>query len=237
MAVPTKEILVVDDEPAIREGLRALLESEGYAVRTAGDGEEALRLYRDRRPDLLLLDVMMPRLNGYAVCAEVRRHDPDIPILFLTAKDAELDELRGFSIGADDYMSKTSAEAVKLARIAAALRRGPSSSIPSSFKFGGCRIDTVEMRIILPDGSFNEISPREVEILRCFFVHAGEVLSRDFLITHFWGRDFEGGDAVLTVALHRLREKLGDDASLIKTVSRQGYRFEGVLTQASRKML
>ena len=224
---PTKEILVVDDEPAIRDGLCALLESEGYAVRTAGGGEEALSLFRLKRPDLILLDVMMPRLNGYAVCAEVRRIDADIPILFLTAKDAETDELRGLSIGADDYISKTAAEAVKLARIAAALRRSANDPALPPFDFGNCRVDVSEMRVTLPDGSSAEVTQREVAILRCFLAHPREIISRDFLITHFWGKDFDGGDAALTVAIHRLREKMGGDSALIKTVPRQGYRFDG----------
>ena len=219
------EILVADDEPAIRDGLCALLESEGSLVSAAADGPEALRLWRERRPSLILLDVMMPRLNGYAVCAEVRREDPSVPILFLTAKDGEADELRGLSTGADDYISKTAPESVKLARIAAALRRVKSAPPPVAFDFGACRVDASRMIISLPDGSSHEISPREVEMLRCFLAHPGEVLSRDFLLTRFWGVDFDGGDAALTVAIHRLREKLGLDARLVETVSRQGYRL------------
>ena len=220
------DILIAEDEPAIRDGLAALLESEGYSVRAAADGDEALRLYRERRPDLLLLDVMMPRLNGYAVCTEIRRTDPDVPIVFLTAKDGEVDELRGLSIGADDYISKTATEAVMLARIAAALRRAQASTASAVFDFGPCRVDAVQMRLFAADGTRSELSPREVAILRHFATHPGEVLSRDFLITRFWGVDFDGGDAALTVALHRIRAKLGGSAHLIETVARQGYRFD-----------
>ena len=117
------EILVAEDESAIREGLCALLESEGYTVRAAVDGEDALRLFRECRPDLVLLDVMMPKKNGYAVCSEIRSSDQDVPILFLTAKDGDSDELRGLTLGADDYISKTSSQPVLLARIAAVLNR------------------------------------------------------------------------------------------------------------------
>ncbi len=221
-----REILVVDDEPDIRDGLCALLESEGYRVRSAADGVEALRLCRERRPDLLLLDVMMPRLGGYAVCEAVRREAPDIPVVFLTAKDAEVDELMGRSAGADDYIPKTAAQPIKLARIAAVLRRSALASSTADFMFGRCRVDSAQMRIFPSDGSVCDISPRELAILRFFRDRPGEVASRDFLLTRFWGIDFEGGDSALTVALHRLRGKLGPDASPLKTVSRQGYRFE-----------
>lgn len=219
------DIIVADDEPAIREGLSALLESEGYSVRTAADGKEAVRLHGERRPDLVLLDVMMPHTNGFAACVEIRRADQDVPVIFLTAKDGEMDELRGLSVGADDYISKTASEAVMLARIAAVLRRTRAASSPASFAFGPCRVDAAQMRIFSPDGSGEDISPREVAILRFFASHPGEVLSRDFLLTRFWGMDFDGGDAALTVALHRLRAKLGPSSHIIETVARQGYRM------------
>jgi len=216
------DIVVADDEPSVLEGLCVLLESEGYSVRAARDGEEALRLCRERRPDLILLDAAMPRMSGYAVCAEIRRTDPDVPILFLTARDGEADELRGLAAGADDYISKTAAEAIKLARIAAALRRaGPGVS----FRFGSCRVDAAQMRIIPQDAPERDITPRELAMLRLLASRPGEVFSRDFLLTRLWGTGFDGGDAALSVAVHRLREKLGEDARLIETVSRQGYRL------------
>ena len=220
------EILVADDEPAILEGVKALLESEGYLVRTARDGEEALRMCRERLPDLLLLDVMMPRLGGYAVCREVRRDDANLPIIFLTARDADADELLGLSSGADGYIPKAAAQAVMLARIAAALRRARPVADPAVFEFGSCRVNAAQMRIFPPDGASHEVTPREVAMLRFFLSRPGEVVSRDSLLTRFWGLDFDGGDAVLTVALHRLRGKLGADARLIRTVPRQGYRYE-----------
>lgn len=221
-----QEVLVADDERDIREGICALLESEGYRVRSAADGEDALRACRERKPDLLLLDVMMPKMNGYRVCGEIRREYPDLPVIFLTARDADTDELRGLSAGADDYIPKTAAQQIKLARIAAVLRRSASAALPASFMFGRCRVDVSAMRIYPPGGDAHDISARELAILRFFSGCPGEAVSRDFLLTRFWGADFEGGDSALTVAMHRLRGKLGTDSPRLKTVSRQGYRFE-----------
>ncbi len=226
-AQTSPEILVADDEQSIREGLGALLESEGYRVRMASDGVEALRMCEERRPDLLLLDVMMPCLGGYAVCERLRRSDASLPIVFLTAKDSDVDELRGLSAGADDYIPKTAPEAIKLARIAAVLRRAAYAA-PVSFMFGSRRVDAAQMRIVAQDGSSCDVSQRELAILRFLISHPGEVFSRDFLLTKFWGVDFDGGDSALTVALHRLREKLGGDATLLETVARQGYRYSPV---------
>lgn len=221
------EILVAEDESAIREGLVALLESEGYTVRAAVDGEEALLLFREHRPDLVLLDVMMPKKNGYAVCSEIRSSDQDVPILFLTAKDGDSDELRGLTLGADDYISKTSSQPVLLARIAAVLNRiqrtGDSSM--GDFDFAGCHVDVARFRLELPDGESVELTLREIEILRYLGSHPDEILSRDFLLTRFWGMDFDGNESTLSTAIRRLREKLGSMGARIESVYGCGYRF------------
>lgn len=224
--VAPAEILLAEDEAAIREGLAALLESEGYAVRAVADGVAALQAFRARRPDLLVLDAMMPRKSGYAVCAEIRADDTRVPILFLTAKDAAADELRGFSLGADDYVAKTASEPVLLARIARALARARmSGAAPAdTFDFGCWRVDALCCRLIGRDGATAELSLRELEMLRCFSRNSGEILSRDFLLTRFWGVDFEGEENTLSVAVARLREKLGPSGRLIETVWGKGYR-------------
>jgi len=129
----------------------------------------------------------MPNLGGYAVCEEIRRADQDLPIVFLTAKDSDVDELRGLSSGADDYIPKTAAQQIKLARIAAVLRRAGAASPPAAFMFGRCRVDAAQMRMSPPDGSECDLSPRELAIMRYFRDHPGEVVSRDFLLTRFWG--------------------------------------------------
>ena len=131
-------VLVADDESAIREGLAALLQSEGFDVVTAVDGVEALARFRERRPHLVLLDVMMPRMNGYCACAEIRRLDSAVPVIFLTAKNGEAEELRGLTCGADDYVSKTASQQILLARVASVLKRaGPcGGDCPHSGKSG-----------------------------------------------------------------------------------------------------
>lgn len=221
------EILVAEDESAIREGLCALLESEGYTVHAAVDGEDALRLFRECRPDLVLLDVMMPKKNGYAVCSEIRSSDQDVPILFLTAKDGDSDELRGLTLGADDYISKTSSQPVLLARIAAVLNRvrrtGDSST--GDFDFADWHVDVARFRLESPAGESVELTLREIEILRYLASHPDEILSRDFLLTRFWGVNFDGNESTLSTAIRRLREKLGDAGVRIESVYGSGYRY------------
>ena len=224
-----KEILLAEDEGAIREGLVTLFESEGYGVRAAADGESALRLFRARYPDLVLLDVMMPKMNGYAVCQEIRGLNRDVPVLFLTARDSDAEELRGLLLGADDYISKTASMPVLLARVAAVLARAQRAADPmiGDFDFLGCCVDSSRQCLRRPDGSTVELALREVEMLRYFVQHPNEVLSRDFLFTRFWGRNFVGEDATLSVAISRLREKLGPLSSHIETIYGDGYRFVG----------
>lgn len=221
------EILIAEDESAIREGLCALLESEGYSVRAAVDGEEALHLFREHRPDLVLLDVMMPKKNGYAVCSGIRSSDQVVPILFLTAKDGDSDELRGLTLGADDYISKTSSQPVLLARIAAVLNRArrTGDSSTGDFDFAGCHVDVARFRLESPAGERVELTLREIEVLRYLGSHPDEILSRDFLLTRFWGVNFDGNESTLSTAIRRLREKLGDVGRQIESVYGYGYRF------------
>ncbi len=220
-------ILLAEDEDAVREGIVCLLESEGYEVVAAANGTEALALYRARRPHLLLLDVMMPGLSGYDVCAQVRAFDPVIPILFLTAKDAPQDEVCGLNVGADDYISKTAPEPVKLARIAAALRRAAEAEEEAGhiFPFGRGRVDGVNAWWFSAGGARVSLSVREVEMLRLFARHPGEVFSHDYLFMRFWGGDFNGSESTLPTSLHRLREKLGEDGAFLHTASGKGYYY------------
>lgn len=230
------EILVVEDADAIREGLALLLEGEGYAVRTAPDGEAALAAFRERRPSIVLLDVMMPGVNGYAVCREIRKADDSTPVIFLTARDGDADELRGMEAGADDYVPKTASESVLLAHIAAAARRlerrvsradGDGTASDDGFAFGEWKVDALGCRLLSADGEQVELTLKEVEVLRWFRTHPDEVFSRDFLVTRFWGLDFDGDDSALTTALSRLRDKLGRSGAMIETVYGRGYRFAG----------
>ena len=222
------EILVAEDEKGIREGLAELLECEGYGVRQAADGVEALECYRRRRPDLILLDIVMPRKNGLAVCSEIRSQDRELPILFLTARAGEADIVSGFARGADDYMSKTIPSSEKLARIAAVLRRSRwnPSDADSTFLFGGWVVNGVTLEMDRVSGEKVRLTLREVEMLRYFHTHRGEVISRDNLITRFWGLAFDGNEKTLSVAISRLREKLGPAGSCIRTITGAGYSFD-----------
>ena len=215
------DILLADDERALRVFLREALERRGFSVRCAPDGVRALAMYRARRPDLLLLDVMMPGMGGYAVCEAVRREDAETPVLFLTALDSEADELRGLGAGADAYVSKTVSEEVLVARIAAALRRGGKS--PAGFDFGEWRVDPLRMSMRNLRGETVALGEREVLLLRVFAGHPGEVFSGDALLTRYFGG---GGDAALRVAISRLRAKLGAAGADIRSVHGVGYAYD-----------
>lgn len=217
------DIILADDDRVVLRSLSALLARHGYLVRTARNGEEALRLYREQRPDLMLLDVMMPKGNGYGICETVRRTDVDTPVLFLTALDSDADELRGLGVGADAYISKTVSDDVLLARIAAAIRRRHYDEPTGDFDFADWHIEPAKLTMRRKAGSSVPLGEREVAILRWFAMHPGEVFSRDFLFTRFWGADFEGCDSTLSIAILRLREKLGSSAAKLQSVRGSGY--------------
>ena len=216
------EILLADDERVVRNALCGLLEDSGYVVRCASDGERALALYRERRPDLVLLDVMMPRLGGYAVCEAIRREDLETPVVFLTALDSDEHELRGLGVGADAYIAKSVSKAVMLARIAAALRRSEASPA-AAFDFNEWRIDPAKMSMYGKSGEAVRLGDREIAILRMLASHPGEVMGRDMLLTRFFEPD--AGETALTVAISRLRDKLGAAGASIKSVRGAGYAY------------
>lgn len=222
------EILLAEDNQAIREALVILLESEGYTVRAAEDGMAAMDLYYARRPDLILLDVTMPKRSGYAVCEAIRKADSMTPILFLTAKDGDMDELRGLSLGADDYISKTASEPILLARIASAARRVPprEDEKPGVFKLGSSVIDGNNSKVTNPSGRQFDLTTKELRMVQLFAENLDELLTRDYLITQVWGMEWDGNESSLTVGVSRLREKLGTDGTRIQTIYGQGYRFK-----------
>lgn len=217
------EILIADDERVLREGLKAMLLGEGHAVRTARDGEDALRKISERAPDLVLLDVMMPKMNGYDVCGTIRQTDVETPILFLTALDSDVDELKGLGVGADDYISKTASNEILLARIAAAVRRHRHEEPTGDFDFADWRVEPARQSMRLGAGDAVALREREVALLRWFAGHPGEVFTRDFLFAKFWGVSFDGNDSTLSIAILRLREKLGESAAGLKAVRGTGY--------------
>ena len=218
-------VILAEDERLIRQSLVGLLEANGYDVRAGKDGEEALRLYRERRPDLMLLDVMMPKRSGYEVCEAVRSADAETPILFLTALDSDVDELKGLGVGADDYISKTTSNEILLARIAAAVRRHRHEEPTGDFDFADWHVEPTRQSMRRGTGEAVSLREREVALLRWFVGHPGEVFSRDFLFTKFWGASFDGSDSTLSIAILRLREKLGESAAGLQTIRGTGYAW------------
>ena len=223
------EILVVDDERVLREGLKANLAGEGFAVRTARDGEDALRKIAERRPDLVLLDVMMPKMNGFRVCEEIRRTDTLLPIVFLTAKDSEADQVRGIGLGADDYISKDAGEPVLLARINRALARAATFGAPMAerkghpIRLGKLHVDLNSLSAVGPGGEIIRLSKTEVDILKILDSDRGRFFTLDRIISELRGRGFACEDSLVYVNISRLRRKLGPVGELISCNRSAGY--------------
>lgn len=229
------EILVADDDESIRESLRDLLESEGYAVRTASDGVAALAAYAAKRPDLLLLDVMMPRRSGYDVCREIRKTDARLPIVMLTAKVEEVDEVLGLERGATDYVTKPFGIQALLARVAAHLRQvdayaaaaAPEPDPPAAvFAFGTHRVDAERYMLVDRRGRETPLTRREIGVLRYLAERPGKVANRLDLWEEFWPDDVKT-PRVVDMMILGLRKKLGADGARIEAVREVGYRFIG----------
>ncbi|MEA2637539.1 MAG: two-component system, OmpR family, response regulator RegX3 [Chloroflexota bacterium] len=228
-----KRILLVEDEDAIRETLRYNLAREGYVVIEATTGTDALIMARAERPDLILLDVMLPELSGLEVC-RVLRQESSTPILMLTAKGTEVDKVVGLQLGADDYVTKPFSFNELLARVTALLRRSEMSGRPSGppevDEFGGFRIDRAARTIHL-EGSELRLSPKEFDLLSLLLRNSGRVLSRQTIIAAVWGNRFYGDPKTVDVHVRWLREKFEPFAQLpfrITTVFGVGYRLDRI---------
>ena len=223
------DILFAEDDADVRKWVAIALESEGYAVRTVEDGEAALAACATKRPDVLILDVMMPKRDGLSVCSEIRRTDPELPILMLTARNTERDKVTGLGAGADDYMTKPFGMEELFARIAALLRRArllPRKTKGSpSFRIGQHEIDGVRLVIRASNGSETPLAAREYELVKLLAEHRGEVLRRDQILDEIWGVTFYGNTRTLDQHIALVRRKLGDDAVLLETIRNVGYRL------------
>ncbi len=221
-----REILIAEDERVIRKAVKTILEGAGYLVREASDGLDALTQVREKRPDLILLDIMMPLMDGRTACEEIRKFDPDLPIVFLTALDSPDDEIKGLKSGGDDYISKTSREDILLARVAASLRRSQSDKTSGCFRFGNWTVDPAGLFMTL-DGTSKKtfVSDRELALLRAFYNHPNEIFSRDYLAHALTVGNEDLSDETLTMLIVRLRAKLEDDGRLIRTVRGAGYEY------------
>ena len=221
-------VLVVEDDPTLRLGLTKTLRSEGFKVEVAKTGPEGLSAALALRPDLVLLDVMLPGLNGFEICEELRRHDVDLPVVMVTAKGEEQDWVRGLRLGADDYIVKPFGVAELLARVDAALRRRRLSARETAVvAFGLVRAD-FQAHVVTRAGAPVEMTAQEIKLLRYFVQHEGVLLPRQRILDAVWGSDYFGTDRTVDNFVNRLRTKLEADPKApqhIVTLRGAGYRF------------
>ena len=217
-------VLLVEDEARIRDIVRDYFAAHGMACDLARDAEEALDLLRNHDYDAILLDILMPRLDGFQVCAAVRRKSR-VPILFLTALGSETDVLRGYALGCDDYVTKPFSLAVLLAKTRALIRRSRGGGEEGVLACGAIALDT-NSRSCTAGGRLVKLSPREYALLECLLRNRGQALSRAQLLDKVWGIDFEGDDRAVDVRIRSLRAALGEAGGQIKTVFKTGYRLE-----------
>jgi len=220
----TIKILVADDESAVCEVVKLYLEQEGFVVFTAEDGDRALEVETTQKPDLLLLDVMLPKISGWDLCQTITR---SVPIIFLTAKSAEVDKMTGFSLGADDYITKPFSPRELVARIKAVLRRsGLLQAKGSVLQFNELSIHTEAQKVECNE-QVTSLSPNEFELLVFLARHPQLLFSREQLLTNIWGYDFDGDDRTVDATIKRLRQKLNHaNFNYIHTVWGRGYKFE-----------
>jgi DNA-binding response OmpR family regulator len=224
-----RSILVVDDETNLRHTLAYALRQEGYEVLTAEDGEAALESFKANAPDLVILDLMLPKLDGLEVCRRIRRQS-DVPILMLTARDSELDRVVGLEIGADDYLVKPFSMRELVARVRAMLRRASRVAEPPTMEvidLEGLRLD-VPKRRVTADGREVALTAKEFDLLAYLAGRPGQVLTRDQIVAGVWGVDFSGDPRTVDTHVKTLRERLGDDADRprwLETVRGVGYRM------------
>jgi two-component system response regulator RegX3 len=224
-----KRILVVEDEPAIADSVRYGLSREGFECTVLADGARVVDFVRSWRPDLVLLDLMLPGIPGMDVCREIRRF-ASVPIVMLTAKDTEADKVLGLELGADDYVTKPFSMPELIARIRAVLRRGSAAQdeAPTSLVWGSIEMDT-ERHEVRVRGAVIDLPPKEFSLLEALMRRAGKLVTRDSLIAEVWGEDYVGDTRTLDVHVKRLRSKIEDDPRRprhLVTVRGLGYRFE-----------
>jgi len=218
-------VLVVEDEERLARSLARGLEADGFAVDVALDGTDGLWMARERPYDALVLDIMLPGINGYRICATLREEENWTPILMLTAKDGELDESEALDTGADDYLTKPFSHVVLVARLRALMRRGARER-PAVLVCGDLRLDPASRRCWRGEIEV-ALTPREMSVLEYLLRHVGEVLSKREILDHVWDDDFEGDPNIVEVYVRHLRRKLDEpfDRAMIETVRGSGYRL------------
>lgn len=224
MATDNIKILIVEDEASIREIVRLYLEKEGFTVYEAADGQAALHSDLTHQPDLIILDIMLPKLSGWDVCRELPRQ---VPVIFLTAKNEEPDKITGFNLGADDYITKPFSPRELVARVKAVLRRsGRLAEAGDILTFPGLVINPARLTVTA-GGKEQVLTPKEFELLLFLARHPKIVFSREQLLINVWGYDFEGDERTVDATIKRIRKKIDHDPyTYIQTVWGMGYKFE-----------
>jgi two-component system alkaline phosphatase synthesis response regulator PhoP len=229
MNMSNAKILVVDDELNIQELIKFNLKSKGYDVLVAGDGIKALKLAKEEKPDLILLDLMIPGIDGYDVCNEIRKNNSIsfIPIIMITAKGEEFDKVHGLELGADDYITKPFSVKELLARVKAVLRRTTIQVYEDIYSFGDIVVD-FEKHDVLKNKNKIELTYKEFELLSEFIKNKGRVMTRDYLLEKIWGYEYIGETRTVDVHIRHLRKKIEQDdkkPKYIETIRGIGYRF------------
>lgn len=219
------KILVVDDESRMRKLVKDFLEKQGYKVIEAGDGMEAMeRFYEDKDIALIILDVMMPRMDGWEVCRAIRK-ESKVPIIMLTARGSERDELQGFELGVDEYISKPFSPKILVARVSAILRRTGSGALEQVIRAGEIEIDKAA-HMVKVNGNTIDLSYKEFELLTYFVENQGIALSREKILNNVWDYDYFGDARTIDTHVKKLRSKLGEQGEYIRTIWGMGYKFE-----------
>lgn len=217
-----KKILIIEDEIDLIKVLKDTFEKENFQVFCAEDGEEGVEKFYEKNPDLILLDINMPKKNGWEVCKEVREQS-NIPIVMMTARDSEIDELKGLNIGADDYITKPFSLKVLVVKVKKILKIDEKSS----YKIDGVYFDFKSGELKIDDKDI-ELTRREIQFLEYVIKNKGIIFSREQLLNDVWGFDFEGDDRVVDTLVKRVRKKLGAYSDMIKTVRGMGYIFDEI---------
>ena len=221
-----KVVLVVDDEIRMRKLIKDFLKQKDYEILEAGDGEDALAIYNNRKNDIdiILLDVMMPKLDGWSVLRQIRQDDKDVAVVMLTARGEEQDELFGFELGVDEYISKPFSPKILVARIEAILKRN-TKVMNNTNNYGGIIID-YEGRTVEIDGKIVELSFREFELLKYLVENENKALSRENILSVVWNYDFFGDTRTIDSHIKKIRHKLGKKGKYIQTIRGMGYKFQ-----------
>lgn len=217
-----KKILIVEDEKEIRNILKVYLLTAGYEVTEAADGEEAMKIFYEKPFDLVVLDIMLPKKDGWSICREIKEYS-SVPVIIITARDNENDEVFGFEIGADDYITKPFSNKVFLARVKTVLKNKTIVNNSNEMEVGKLKINDISHNVT-KEGKNLELAPKEYEILMYFIKNKNIALSREKMLTEIWGYGFVGNDRTIDVHIKNLRKKIGGE--YIKTIRSVGYKFE-----------